>query len=173
MSHWLYEGIVTRVYDADTITVDLDMGMRVWQKGVSVRLAGVNAPELNTVEGKIARDAVVQLAPLGSRVVILSHRFEKYGRLLATITLNDGTNLNSWLVANGRWCSGATRNRRGGSNPHARLVSRNRVEKPQALGKYEIPAKDGSDVAVEGRSRAGACAPGATWARRLGEREAA
>ncbi len=37
MSHWLYEGIVTRVYDADTITVDLDMGMRVWQKGVSVR----------------------------------------------------------------------------------------------------------------------------------------
>ncbi len=68
------------------------------------------------------------------------------------------------VVVTGRWCPGATRNRRqGGSSPHGRLVSRNRVEKPQALGKHEIPAKDGSGVAVEGRSRAGACAPGATW----------
>ena len=101
MSHWLYEGIITKVYDADTITVDLDMGMRIWQKGVSVRLAGVNAPELSTPEGKAARDAVLQVAPLGSRVRVLSHRFEKYGRLLGTITLDDGVILNLWLLENG------------------------------------------------------------------------
>jgi len=101
VSHWLYEGIVTKVYDADTITVDLDMGMRIWQKGVSVRLAGVNAPELSTPEGKAARDAVLQLMPLGSRVRVLSHRFEKYGRLLGTITLESGVILNLWLVEHG------------------------------------------------------------------------
>ena len=101
MSHWLYEGIVTKVYDADTITVDLDMGMRVWQKGVSVRLAGVNAPELSTPEGKVARDAVLEAMPVGTRVRVLSHRFEKYGRLLGTITLDDGVILNLWLVLNG------------------------------------------------------------------------
>ncbi len=100
MSHWLYEGIVTKVYDADTITVDLDMGMRVWQKGVKVRLFGVNAPELTTPEGKVARDAVRELVPLGTRVGIMSHAFEKYGRLLGTLTLAD-INLNLWLVENG------------------------------------------------------------------------
>jgi len=101
MSHWLYEGIVTRVYDADTITVDLDMGMRVWQKSVRVRLAGVNAPEPSTPEGKAARDAVLQMVPLGMTVRILSHRFEKYGRLLGTIMVEDDVNLNLWLVDNG------------------------------------------------------------------------
>ncbi len=101
MSHWLYEGIVTKVYDADTVTVDLDMGMRHWQKSVHVRLAGVNAPELNTPEGKTARDAVQVVAPLGMRVKVLSHRFEKYGRLLGTIILDGGVNLNYWLVENG------------------------------------------------------------------------
>ncbi len=102
MSHWVYEGIVTKVYDADTITVDLDMGMRVWQKGVSVRLAGVNAPELSTLEGKAARDAVLKVMPLGTRVQIQSHRFEKYGRLLGIILrLDGGVSLNYWLVENG------------------------------------------------------------------------
>ncbi len=101
MSHWLYEGIVTKVYDADTITVDLDMGMRIWQHGVKVRLFGVNAPELSTPEGKVARDAVRELMPLGMRVRILSHSFEKYGRLLGTIFVEDDVSLNQWLLESG------------------------------------------------------------------------
>ena len=101
VSHWLYEAIITKVYDADTITVDLDMGMRIWQKGVSVRLAGVNAPELSTPEGKVARVAVLLVAPLGSRVRVISHRFEKYGRLLGVIVLGSGGSLNEWLLENG------------------------------------------------------------------------
>ncbi len=101
MSHWVYEGIVTRIYDADTITVDLDMGLRIWQKGISVRLAGLNAPELNTPEGQVARNAVQQLLPLGTTVGIISHKFEKYGRLLGVIILEDGGSLNAWLLDNG------------------------------------------------------------------------
>ncbi len=100
MSHWLYEGIVVRVYDADTITVDLDMGMRIWQRGVRVRLAGVNAPELSTPEGQVARNAVQQLMPLGTTVSIISHRFEKYGRLLGVLVLASGDSLNEWLLEN-------------------------------------------------------------------------
>lgn len=102
VSDWVYEGIVTKVYDADTVTVDLDMGMRVWQKNVKVRLAGVDAPELNTIEGKAARDAVIVLAPPGSKVRIVSHSFEKYGRLLGNvILLPDETDLNNWLISSG------------------------------------------------------------------------
>ncbi len=54
------------------------------------------------------------------------------------------------------------------SSPLPRLLGRK--ELAEELG---VSQTDGSDVAVEGVSRAGACCSGATWALRLGERGAA
>jgi endonuclease YncB( thermonuclease family) len=42
-----YRAVVTDVHDGDTVTVDLDLGFHVWVRGEHIRLAGVDAPELN------------------------------------------------------------------------------------------------------------------------------
>ena len=99
MSDWTYQATVVSVYDGDTIVVDIDMGMKVWQKGIRIRFAGINAPELNTGEGKVSRDALkTQISP-GDIVTVISHSFEKYGRLLATVEKNN-INLNQWMLDN-------------------------------------------------------------------------
>ena len=105
MTDWVYQAIVTKVYDGDTITVDLDMGLRVWQKEIDVRLFGINAPELRGVthdKGIKSRDALRALLPLGTQVTIMSHAYEKYGRLLATVLVGpDRVNVNQYMVTHG------------------------------------------------------------------------
>lgn len=85
MADWQYQGIIDRIIDGDTCVVDLDMGMRVWQKQVHIRIAGINAPELTTDAGKIAKAFIEALLPIGTIVTIVSHQFDKYGRLLASV----------------------------------------------------------------------------------------
>ena len=109
VTDWVYQAVVTKVYDGDTITVDLDMGLRVWQKEIDVRLFGINAPELRGAthdKGILSRDALRALLPIGSQVTIMSHAYEKYGRLLGTVITapdEDGATVevNKWMVAHG------------------------------------------------------------------------
>lgn len=104
MTDWVYQAIVTKVYDGDTITVDLDMGLRVWQKEIDVRLFGINAPELKGAthdKGILSRDALRALLPIGSKVTVMSHAYEKYGRLLATVVTTDDITVNKWMVDHG------------------------------------------------------------------------
>ena len=95
-----YMGNVVSVHDADTITVDVDLGFDV-HFTIPLRLYGINAPELSTEEGKAARDWMQAQLPTGYPVKIQTYkdRKEKYGRYLATVW--DGLrNLNEELVAN-------------------------------------------------------------------------
>lgn len=107
MSDWVYEATVISVYDGDTITVDLDMGMRVWQKSVRIRLLGLDAPEMTGPEkpqGIISRDALRALLPIGVKVRVVSHQFEKYGRLLATVYVPVGgveKSVNQYMLQEG------------------------------------------------------------------------
>ena len=51
-----YKAFVTQVYDGDTVTVDIDLGLHTWMKGEKLRLYRINAPELRGEEkeaGKI------------------------------------------------------------------------------------------------------------------------
>lgn len=103
MTDWVYQAVVTKIYDGDTITCDIDMGMDVWHRKTSIRLHGINAPEIRgdtREEGLKSRDALVAILPVGSTVSITSHSFEKYGRLLATVWHGD-TNINQWMLDNG------------------------------------------------------------------------
>ena len=43
---WIYRAIVKKVYDADTITVDIDLGFGVWLFKQSIRLLHVDALEI-------------------------------------------------------------------------------------------------------------------------------
>ncbi len=103
---------VTRVVDGDTIRVvileDLP-GPPSLEEGVEyrVRLADINAPEINTREGVEARQALYTLAPPGTRVYLDIDDptpYDKYGRLEAVVLVEAGeglVNVNAWLVANG------------------------------------------------------------------------
>ncbi|MCS7048025.1 MAG: thermonuclease family protein [Verrucomicrobiae bacterium] len=92
-----YRAIVTDVYDGDTCTADIDLGLNTWIHGEKLRLHRINAPELTgrtRARGVAARDHLRKLI-LNQTVVIqtIKDRREKYGRYLAEI----------WLEQNGRW----------------------------------------------------------------------
>ncbi len=48
-----YRATVRRIIDADTVVFDIDLGFRV-TAAITGRIAGVNAPERYTAEGKAA-----------------------------------------------------------------------------------------------------------------------
>ena len=56
-----YRALVTRVYDGDTITADIDLGFGVLLTKQKLRLNSVKAPEIrgkNRAAGLISRDAL-------------------------------------------------------------------------------------------------------------------
>ncbi len=86
-----YRAHVTAVYDGDTCTADIDLGLGVWLRGEKLRLNRINAPELrgaDDAKGKAARDYLKSLVD-GKDVLLqtIKDRREKYGRYLAEIWL--------------------------------------------------------------------------------------
>lgn len=45
-----YKAIVTSVYEGDTCTVDIDLGLHTWIKGEKLRLNRINSPEVTGKE---------------------------------------------------------------------------------------------------------------------------
>jgi len=111
---FLYHAKVRSVYDADTCRLDIDLGLGVWVHNESVRLFGINAPEVRgdeKVKGKISRD-VLRSWILDKPVIIKTiatnkgkSKKGKYGRYLAVIwaknTADEWYNVNERLVAEG------------------------------------------------------------------------
>ena len=103
-----YNAKVTAAYDGDTITVDIDLGLRTTIKGEKVRLNRINTPEVRgpeKVAGKVSRDWLRKRI-VGRSVLIETFKDKKgkYGRYIAEIWLpeNDGyTNINDELVERG------------------------------------------------------------------------
>ena len=104
-----YRALVTAVYDGDTCTVDVDLGLGVWVRGEKLRLHRINAPELHgrsAKRGRAARDHLRSLVE-GKEVLLqtIKDRREKYGRYLAEIWLEQpnvpALNVNDALVAAG------------------------------------------------------------------------
>ncbi|MHA2039470.1 MAG: thermonuclease family protein [Promethearchaeota archaeon] len=96
---YFYKGFVCGVYDGDTLTVSLDLGIEISKK-IKVRLLGVDTPELRLEEreeGLKVRDYVRGLV-LQKEVLIKTYKDKtgKYGRYLAEIFIEqeDGTYLN-------------------------------------------------------------------------------
>lgn len=93
------------VYDADTVWLTVDLGFGVKLDLGSVRLYGINAPEVRGAErekGLMARDYVREVLsrPENRHFKIRTEQDKKgkYGRYLVTIILPDGTDLNEKLV---------------------------------------------------------------------------
>ncbi|MBI5802580.1 MAG: thermonuclease family protein [Verrucomicrobia bacterium] len=104
-----YRARVTSVYDGDTCTAEIDLGLGVWVRGEKLRLHRINTPELHGADdakGKAARDHLKTLVE-GKDVLLqtIKDRREKYGRYLAEIWLEQPgaptLNVNDAMVAAG------------------------------------------------------------------------
>lgn len=103
-----YKATVTKVYDGDTITVSIDLGMNFYRKKIKLRLHDINAPELRgktLKEGRVSRDYLRSLV-LNRDVIIQTFRDKKgkYGRYLAKVWVQleeEWVCINSIMVNNG------------------------------------------------------------------------
>jgi len=102
---YVYNAEVLSVYDGDTVTVMLDMGLDV-QKKAKCRLLGIDTPELRTKSAKekklgyAARDRLRELI-LDKTITLQSMtKPDKYGRLLVRIWI-EGLFINDLLIDEG------------------------------------------------------------------------
>lgn len=104
-----YKAIVQNVYDGDTCTVDIDLGLHTWIKGEKLRLNRINAPEVTGKErlkGLKSKEYLKSLI-LNKEVFIetIKDKKEKYGRYLAEVWLeqtpDNFLNINDLMVKNG------------------------------------------------------------------------
>ena len=102
MTTFSYQATKATVIDGDTLDVTLDLGFRIEHR-IRLRLKGINCPEMNTAEGKAAKQFTTEwiAARLPTMTVnTFKDATEKYGRYLARITAADG-DLNTCLVEAG------------------------------------------------------------------------
>jgi len=100
-----YRALILRVVDGDTVAAEIDLGLRM-SSAQTLRLAGIDAPERRSDDPRTreqASGAATRLAELiqGKRVIIRTSKAEKYGRWLAQIWLEDGTDVNQQLIDEG------------------------------------------------------------------------
>lgn len=86
-----FSATIVRVIDGDTIVCNIQLGFNI-QVVAPVRVAGINCPEIGTSEGKFAKQAAQRLLPkdMMVEVVTAQRAFDKYGRILAGILLDNG-----------------------------------------------------------------------------------
>jgi micrococcal nuclease len=89
-----FRGDVVGVADGDTISVQHD--------GVvdKVRLSSIDCPEKKQAFGNQAKQAVSKFC-FRKQVAVRGESKDRNGRLIGTVTLADGTNLNEYLVGHG------------------------------------------------------------------------
>lgn len=91
---YTYKAKVGRVIDGDTVVMEIDLGFKIYHV-MSCRLAGVNAPELNSKDeatkaaAVASKEYLMSLLPVGKEITIESTRLDKYGRALVWM---DGVN---------------------------------------------------------------------------------
>lgn len=102
-----YHALLVYVVDGDTYDFEIDLGFNVRIKE-RVRLANIDTPELrgpDKVRGYEAANFAAELLKESSgRVVLRCNKYDprgKYGRVIASVTLGDGSDLAARLRAAG------------------------------------------------------------------------
>ena len=102
---FVYNAILDRVVDGDTIDVVLDLGFDVKLHKQRVRLAGIDTPESRTRNleekalGLKAKDRLIELCVGSFKVQSLGKG--KYGRILGIPYTEDGENICQILIDEG------------------------------------------------------------------------
>jgi micrococcal nuclease len=91
---YTYIATIKKVYDGDTIIVDIDLGFNIYLYKQIVRLHGIDTPEIRTKNllekeaGLKVRDYIRKLMPVDSKVVLHSRSVKgKFGRILGDFEL--------------------------------------------------------------------------------------
>lgn len=96
---WTVPAAVMRVIDGDTVRLTLDLGWHTFRVE-NCRIARINAPELNTPEGKAAKAYAEERLPAGTAVTFVSRELDKYGRPLGDVIRN-GVDFGAAMLAAG------------------------------------------------------------------------
>jgi len=92
-----FSGEVTRVVDGDTIYISTEEGQ------VKIRLLGIDCPEKNQPYGDKATQFAYDMV-MGKTITAIAEEgnvYDRYGRFLGNVLLEDGRNFNEELVRNG------------------------------------------------------------------------
>ncbi|MCM8776331.1 MAG: DUF1016 N-terminal domain-containing protein [Candidatus Omnitrophica bacterium] len=81
---YTYRAKVERVVDGDTLRVQIDLGFDTWVRQY-VRLRAIDTPELETKEGRRAKDFVERALAQAGGIILTSSRSDKYDRYLADV----------------------------------------------------------------------------------------
>jgi endonuclease YncB( thermonuclease family) len=86
---YTYRAYIEKVIDGDTLKVRFDLGFDTWMRE-TLRLRGLNCPELDTQEGREARAFVQSHLKDAPFVIVRSSRPDKYARYLADVFIPQG-----------------------------------------------------------------------------------
>lgn len=105
-----YRAKILKIVDGDTVEIDLDLGFNIILANQKVRMAGVDTPESRTTNkeekprGLLSKKKLAEKLPTGSWATIETLKSDsnddKFGRILGVFLLEDGTNVNDWLIDN-------------------------------------------------------------------------
>lgn len=102
---YTYKAKVKRIIDGDSIIIDIDLGFDTWIKEQSVRLYGIDTPEVRTKDplekahGKLAKAFVEKVLPKGAEVAITTVKDgDKFGRVLGIVRTSGGIDIASALL---------------------------------------------------------------------------
>jgi len=132
---------VERVIDGDTFVADIDVVLGIVLDDERIRVAGFDAVERNEPRGQDARLAAAAL--LGGKTVTLRVHAsrDKYGRVLAGVTLPDGTDFAALMEPYRKPVSRESRIR-GGSGfmerPHARFLE---TDEASTVREWQSPVR--------------------------------
>lgn len=97
---YTYPASLVRVTDGDTVRLTLDLGFNIRRLDQPYRLLRINAPEVNTVEGKAAKgwlEMFLTEKPLTAQ----TQKSDSFGRYLAEVWAGN-ENVSDALVAAGK-----------------------------------------------------------------------
>lgn len=96
-----YKAFITKVYDGDTITANVELGLDAQLNKQKFRLWGINAPEVRglTKEAGYASRDFLRERILDKEVILetIKDKKGKYGRYIAKVWFLDG---DEWVCAN-------------------------------------------------------------------------
>lgn len=96
-----WDGVVVRVVDGDTLIVAPKDAKQPELLRISVRLYGIDAPELSQPGGKESKAALERLARQGAAVDIIPVEADRYDRAVGVVMFN-GVSLNIEQIRNGQ-----------------------------------------------------------------------
>jgi micrococcal nuclease len=105
-----YSCKINKVLDGDTVDINLDLGFNIVLANQRVRMAGVDTPESRTtnaeekVRGLLSKKKLTEKLSSSKwckiKTLKSDNNDDKFGRILGEFILDDGTNINQWLIEN-------------------------------------------------------------------------